>query len=81
MSSKGQIVIPKAIREKLGIGPGSVLKIYVRGKKIILEPSPPPPDIFVELGDESGEILKETRRTDEARIQRLLRDLDVESSS
>ncbi len=81
MSSKGQIVIPKEIRDRLGIKPGTVLNIRVRGKRIILEPAPPMPDVFVELGDESEEILRESRRVDEERMLRLLRDLGVESSS
>jgi len=77
-SSKGQIVIPKEIREALGIKPGSLLSVRVEGRKIILEPSPP--DVFVEVGEESEKILQETRRIDDERIKRLLRDLGVESS-
>jgi len=38
LSSKGQVVLPKAIREALGIGPGTVLKVAHKGQKIILEP-------------------------------------------
>jgi len=38
LSSKGQVVLPKAIREALGIGPGTVLKVAHRGQKIVLEP-------------------------------------------
>ena len=79
-SSKGQIVIPKEIRDALGIKPGSILNIRVEGKRIILEPAPAPPDVFVELGEKSGKILRESRRIDEERIKRLLRDLGVESS-
>jgi len=80
-SSKGQIVIPKEIRDALGIKPGSILNILVEGKRIILEPAPAPPDVFVELGEESEKILREERRIDEERIKRLLRDLGVEGSS
>lgn len=38
LSSKGQMVLPKEIREALGIGPGTVLKITRKGHKILLEP-------------------------------------------
>ncbi|MDK2855370.1 MAG: hypothetical protein PWQ41_270 [Bacillota bacterium] len=38
LSSKDQLVIPAAIREKLGLGQGGQLKIDVSGNKIILEP-------------------------------------------
>jgi AbrB family looped-hinge helix DNA binding protein len=79
-SSKGQIVIPKEIRDKLGIKPGSVLNVSVEGKRIILEPSPEPPDVFVELGNESEKILRELRKESGDRIKRLLRDLGVEDS-
>ena len=79
-SSKGQIVIPKEIRDALGIKPGTVLSVHVEGGRIILEPSPAPPDIFVELGKKSEQILKESKRVDDERLGRLLRDLGVESS-
>lgn len=79
-SSKGQIVIPKEIRDALGIKPGSILNIRLENKRIILEPVSSPPDIFVELG-ESEKILQEARRIDEEKIKRLLRDLGVEDSS
>ena len=78
-SVKGQIVIPKEIRDALGIKPGSILNIRVEGKKIIIEPAPSPPDIFVELGEESERILRESRKVDKERIKQLLRDLGVES--
>ena len=78
-SSKGQIVIPKEIRDALGIKPGSILNVHVEGKKIILEPASAPPDIFVDLGD-SEKILNDSRKIDEEKIKRLLRDLGVESS-
>lgn len=38
LSSKGQLVIPKALREALGIGPGTVLKLTLHGRQLILEP-------------------------------------------
>ncbi|RLI82392.1 hypothetical protein DRP07_05320 [Archaeoglobales archaeon] len=76
-SSKGQIVIPKDIRDKLGIRAGSVFEVTLEGNRIVLEPSAKPPDVFVELGEESEKILEELRR-DEERIKRLLRDLGVE---
>ncbi len=80
-SSKGQVVIPKEIRDALGIKPGSILNVRVEGKKIILEPASSPPDVFVELGEESGRILREARKIDEEGIKRLLRDLGVEGGS
>lgn len=38
LSSKGQVVVPKEIREIVGIGPGTTLRITVHDGKIILDP-------------------------------------------
>ncbi|HXR38185.1 MAG TPA: AbrB/MazE/SpoVT family DNA-binding domain-containing protein [Terracidiphilus sp.] len=37
-SSKGQLVIPAAIRESLGIEPGTRVAIHLEGTRVILEP-------------------------------------------
>ena len=36
LSSKGQVVVPKDIREALGLAAGTVLKVSYEGKHIIL---------------------------------------------
>ncbi|MFN3388804.1 MAG: AbrB/MazE/SpoVT family DNA-binding domain-containing protein [Allosphingosinicella sp.] len=41
LSSKGQIVIPKDIRDALGLKPGEKLAVSLRGGKIVMEPSEP----------------------------------------
>jgi AbrB family looped-hinge helix DNA binding protein len=38
LSSKGQLIIPKAIRRSLALGSGSLFNIEVNNRKIILEP-------------------------------------------
>jgi AbrB family looped-hinge helix DNA binding protein len=38
VSSKGQMVIPAAIREAMGIEPGTRIAIRVEGEKLILSP-------------------------------------------
>lgn len=38
MSSKGQLVIPAAIREELGIEPGTRVSVCVEGMRLVLEP-------------------------------------------
>jgi AbrB family looped-hinge helix DNA binding protein len=38
ISSKGQVVIPKEIRESLHLKPGEVLNISREGRRIVLEP-------------------------------------------
>ncbi|MEX2680298.1 MAG: AbrB/MazE/SpoVT family DNA-binding domain-containing protein [Candidatus Sigynarchaeota archaeon] len=37
LSSKGQVVIPKELRDKLGLSPRKPLKIYEQDGKIIIE--------------------------------------------
>jgi len=37
LSKKGQIVIPKEIREKFGIKPGDAVIFKIQGDKVILE--------------------------------------------
>jgi AbrB family looped-hinge helix DNA binding protein len=38
LSSKGQVVLPKKIRDNIKIRQGTVLQITLDGKRIILEP-------------------------------------------
>lgn len=38
LSSKGQLVLPKGIREQLALKPGDRLKVELAGNRIILEP-------------------------------------------
>ncbi len=42
VSSKGQVVLPKAIREKLQIEPGVKLMVFSDGVSIVLKPIPEP---------------------------------------
>ncbi|GFN22873.1 MAG: AbrB/MazE/SpoVT family DNA-binding domain-containing protein [Thermoanaerobacteraceae bacterium] len=38
LSTKGQLVLPKEIRERLGLFPGDRLKVELSGGRIVLEP-------------------------------------------
>ncbi len=55
VSSKGQVVLPKAIREKLQIVPGVKMMVFSDGVNILMKPIPAP-DIseFRELMDEAA---------------------------
>ncbi|HEW93794.1 AbrB family transcriptional regulator [Candidatus Geothermarchaeota archaeon] len=79
VSKKGQVVIPKAIRDRLGLKPGTVLRVDTEGKKVILEPvEKPPKEIFVDAGTElTREILREAKSSSD-KIIRFLKDLGVE---
>ncbi|HDM92186.1 MAG TPA: AbrB/MazE/SpoVT family DNA-binding domain-containing protein [Candidatus Korarchaeota archaeon] len=78
VSSKGQIVVPKPIRDKLGLTPGTVLRVRVEDGRVVLEPvKPAPREIFVEAGPRiTGEELRETKKSSD-KIKRLLADLGV----
>ena len=80
LSTKGQIVIPKDIRKKMGLKPGDKVKIeLLEGKKAIIQPLvSPPEEIFVRAADKIVEnTLREADEQGDAKIRRLLRDLGV----
>jgi AbrB family looped-hinge helix DNA binding protein len=74
-SSKGQIVIPKEIREKLGIGPGKKVLLQLVGEHAEIVPLPDDPiksmrgmlKADVSLAEE---LLRERRKDDEIDEQR-----------
>jgi AbrB family looped-hinge helix DNA binding protein len=41
VSSKGQVVLPKPVRDALRIRPGTRLKVAVEGTRVILDTVPP----------------------------------------
>ncbi|MGQ9513951.1 MAG: AbrB/MazE/SpoVT family DNA-binding domain-containing protein [Thermoproteota archaeon] len=78
VSKKGQVVIPKQVRDKLSLIPGTVLKVRVEGKRVILEPlQEPPKEAFIEAGSKITEPLLQEAKTKSDKAQRLLRDLGV----
>ncbi|KKN62073.1 hypothetical protein LCGC14_0515680 [marine sediment metagenome] len=65
MSKKGQIVIPKEIREKFGIMPGDAVIFKMRGNKIIIE----------KIQEKMSEILESSKPVEYSlEFQRKLRD-------
>lgn len=80
ISSKGQIVIPKDIRDKLGLRPGTSISLeIIEGKKAVLQPpAEPPEEVFVKAGDRLvEEVLEESRKLDETKITKMLKALGV----
>jgi AbrB family looped-hinge helix DNA binding protein len=41
MTSKGQVTIPKGVRDRLGIGPGSEIGFHEEGGQVVLRNEPP----------------------------------------
>jgi AbrB family looped-hinge helix DNA binding protein len=65
LGEKGQIVIPKEIRERFGLKTGSSLRFEVDDGKIVVTPAPP--GTFVD--DFTGIVKKKrTRRVDLKRL-------------
>jgi len=70
-SSKGQIVIPKKIRDKLGIGPGKKVLLQLVGEHVEIAPLPDDPITSIRgmlKADVSlaEELLRERRKDDES---------------
>jgi antitoxin PrlF len=77
LSQKGQATIPKELREKHGIEPGT--RVHVRENdrgEIVIEPLPSLQDFrgAATAAERGTDILEEGRRADEERTQRLDRD-------
>jgi len=65
MSKKGQIVIPKKIREKFGIKPGDAIIFRIHGNTVILE----------KIQEKMSEILKNSKPIENSlTFQRKLRE-------
>lgn len=80
ISSRGQIVIPKKIRELLGLSMGNKLKVFQENKKIVLvaEPEVKPTDLFVSASPNAvDKAMKASREIDEAKLKKLLHDLGI----
>lgn len=79
LSSKGQIVIPKDIRDALGLREGAKLEITLAGHRMVLQSvCEQYPDwrtlegAFGPVGQSTSEILADGRRAESEKEQRLL---------
>lgn len=80
LSSKSQIVIPKDVRNKLGLKPGDRVKLeVVEGKRAIIQPAvKPSEELFISAGSKIVEVaLHDARKIDEEKIKELLKALGV----
>jgi AbrB family looped-hinge helix DNA binding protein len=41
VSTKGQVIIPKSIRDELGIDAGAKLRVFTEGRRIVMEAARP----------------------------------------
>ena len=56
VDSKGRIVLPKAVREQLGVTPGTEVEIREEGGKAIVEPEADPEQIIEQMDELVGGI-------------------------
>ena len=49
MGEKGQVVVPKDVREHLGLKPGSEVVFEVNGKEVVLKPAAVPAQFLDEF--------------------------------
>ena len=64
VDSKGRIIVPKAVRERLGIAPGSEVEIYEEElAKVVLKPHRSPEEIIERLEQLVDEFASERRET------------------
>jgi len=54
LSSKGQLVIPRSIRQALGLNPGTQFEVQLEGRRIVLEPIQAAPPLEALYGKYPG---------------------------
>mgnify|MGYP001047062270 CR=1 FL=1 len=81
LSSKGQVIIPKTIRERLGLKDGDRLKVSIEAKKITLAPvTELPEDLFVKAeAEDVKEFLSEAKKVNEGKLADLIAALGVKN--
>lgn len=73
----GRLVIPKAVRESLGLGPGSTLEVDEKDEALLLRPRRPEPDLVEEegvlvfTGEAAGDLEGAVGRHRDERLTRL----------
>ncbi|BAB67297.1 AbrB/MazE/SpoVT family DNA-binding domain-containing protein [Sulfurisphaera tokodaii] len=70
---KGIIVIPKEIREKIGIKEGDILELTVNGNKIDIEKPMTLLDLFGVDGEVAVEVAKEVIKERRKEVEREIR--------
>lgn len=62
ISTKGQVVIPKSIRDEIGIGEGTKLVVFTDGNNVLLKPvEVPKKELFKKLIQESRKWAKDSK--------------------
>ena len=83
LSKRGQIVIPKEFRDRLGLKEGMKLKAILEGKRIVLIPEVDVKIEELQIHAKKNAVknaLEESKKIEDEGIKRLLRDLGVTNS-
>ena len=76
LSSRGQVVIPKQVRDRLNLRKGSRFKVEIKDRKILLKPIPKKElEMFSASEEKVERVLKESKRLEKEREKRLLKAL------
>lgn len=74
----GRVIIPKKVREKLGLRPGAVLEVQQHGGDVLLKPVQEEPrllekdGVLVFRGKALGELTESVRSHRRERLQRIV---------
>lgn len=78
VSSRGQIVIPKRVRDRLNLKSGSKLEVKAEDKKIILKPVPKKElEMFSASEEKVERVLEESKKLEKERERKLLEAIGV----
>ncbi len=70
VSTKGQVVIPLAMREQLGLKSGSKLAVFCDGSRLLMKPiSKPQVAAFSDLITDSEKVLRKVDETSKERTK------------
>lgn len=67
VDSKGRVVLPKSLRERLGLDPGTEVEVVEEDGKVVVRPERSPDDVIAELERlvERASANRESRSPDE----------------
>lgn len=80
VSSRGQIVIPQAIREKIHMEPGELFVVYGEGDTVVLKRVETPDPEEMERLLEWGEAFAEEKDLDREDVEQAIEDLRADTS-
>jgi AbrB family looped-hinge helix DNA binding protein len=74
----GRVIIPKKVRDKLGLRPGAVLEVQQQGGDVLLKPVPEEPrllekdGVLVFRGKAAGDLAESVQSHRRARLKRVV---------